>query len=169
VIVRPEEPADRNASLEVERAAFGQPTEAAIVEAVRDLPGSIALVAELDGEVVGHVQLSVATVGDDEVLALGPIGVLPAHQRRGIGTALVAAALEAAEAAGASAVFLLGDPAYYGRRGFEPATALGWANPYAGVDMGDFVVVEEDFQVAVLDRDRAEALAGRVAWHPAFG
>ena len=50
----------------------------AIVEAVRDEEGSFALVAEEDGELVGHIQLSRAWVGENPLLALGPIGVVPA-------------------------------------------------------------------------------------------
>ena len=72
--IRLESAADREAALEVERAAFGTPEEPRIVEAVRDQPGSFALVAEEDDEIVGHVQLSAAWVGIDEVRALGPIG-----------------------------------------------------------------------------------------------
>ena len=86
MIVRPERQDDRLISVEVERAAFGRALEADIVEAVRDEPGSFALVADDDGAVIGHVQMSRAWVGDDEVLALGPIGVAPDHQ----GTASVA-------------------------------------------------------------------------------
>jgi putative acetyltransferase len=127
------------------------------------------LVAEVDDEIVGHVQLSLARVGHDEVLALGPIGVLPAFRRRGIGTALVAAALEAAGGSGAAAVILLGSPAYYGARGFEPAARHGLANPYAGRTEGALTIAEEDFQIAVLDPARAARLAGEVRWHPAFG
>lgn len=166
--VRPERLEDRPASIEVERAAFGRPLEADIAVAVRDDPGSLALVAEEDGEVVGHVQLSTAWVGDGEVLALGPIGVAPAWQRRGIGAALVAAALEAARDAGACAVILLGDPAYYGSRGFEPAGSYGLSNPFDAMEDG-FEFPEEDFQIAVLDPVRAQALAGDVRWHAAFG
>jgi predicted N-acetyltransferase YhbS len=169
MIVRVERPEDREASLEVERAAFGTPEEPAIVEAVRDEPGSLALVAEDGGEIVGHVQLSLAHIGDDEVLALGPIGVMPSHQRRGIGTALVRAALTEAAGLDAAAVILLGDPAYYGPRGFEPAGRYGLANPFAGLGEGDFVIAEGDFQIAVLDPDRVRPLAGEVRWHPAFG
>jgi putative acetyltransferase len=168
VKIRPERLEDRPASIEVERAAFGRPLEADIAVAVRDDPGSVALVAEEDGEVVGHVQLSTAWVGDDEVLALGPIGVAPAWQRRGIGTALVVAALDAARDAGACAVILLGDPGYYGSRGFEPAASHGLGNPFGAMEDG-FEFPEEDFQIAVLDPVRAQALAGDVRWHAAFG
>ena len=155
--------------LEVERAAFGTPEEPAIVEAVRDQPGSFGLVAEEDGDVIGHVQLSAAWVGEDEVLALGPIGVMPAHQGHGVGTALVAAALASAREQGAAAVILLGAPGYYGARGFEPVATYGLTNPFAGVTEGGFVIAEEDLQLAVLDPDRVASLAGEVRWHPAFG
>ncbi len=169
MIVRLETPADREASIAIERAAFGRTLEADIAGTVRDEPGSFALIAEADGEIVGHVQLSTAWVGEDEVLALGPIGVAPTHQRRGIGTALVAAALDEARGRGAAAVILLGDPSYYGARGFEPAARYGLANPFAGTEEEGFVIAEEDCQIAVFDEARVAALAGAVRWHPAFG
>ena len=167
--IRLEAAADRDSSIEVELAAFGEPEEARIAEVVRDEPGSFALVAEDDGEIVGHVQMSAAWIGDDEVLALGPIGVMPARQGRGIGTALVAAALAEARDRGTVAVFLLGAPGYYGARGFEPAATLGLRNPFAGPHESGFVIEEEDFQIAVLDDERAANLSGDVRWHPAFG
>lgn len=141
VIIRLEEPADRDASILVEGAAFGSAEEPAIVEAVRDEPGSFALVAEDAGEVVGHVQ---------------------------IGRALVEAGLAEARSRGESAVILLGSPDLYPRFGFEPALTFGLRNPFAGVSEGDVVVAEEDFMLAPLD-ERARSLAGRVRWHAAFG
>jgi putative acetyltransferase len=83
VNVRLEREDDRTATIEVERAAFGSETEVAIVVAIRDEGGSFALVAEEDGRLVGHVQLSRAWVGSTAILALGPIGVLPERQGRG--------------------------------------------------------------------------------------
>jgi hypothetical protein len=65
-----ETPADREATLQIERLAFGSDGEAAIVEAVRDEAGSFALVAEEDGEVIGHVQFSRVRIGEDRVVAL---------------------------------------------------------------------------------------------------
>lgn len=167
MIVRLESPDDRAASLEVERAAFEGPVEPAIVEAVRDLEGSFALVADDDGAVVGHVQMSRAWVGETAILALGPIGVTPLRQRRGIGSGLVRAALDEARRRGETAVILLGAPAYYGRFGFGPAAALGLANPFAGVSEDGFQIDEEDFQVVVLER--STVLEGEVRWHPSFG
>ena len=169
MIVRLEESADRPASLEVEREAFGSNEEAAIVEAIRDEPGSFALVAEEDGEVVGHVQLSAARIGDVQVLALGPIGVRPHRQRQSIGSALIREALGEAGTRGSPAVILLGDPDFYPRYGFEPASGFGLRNPFTGVQPDGFVVDEEDFMLAPLDERAARQLNGEVRWHQAFG
>jgi putative acetyltransferase len=166
--VRLEAPSDRGASLEVESAAFGRSVEPDIVEAIRDEADSFALVASIGGTIVGHVQLSRAWIGEEPVAALGPIGVEPDRQRRGIGSALVKAALEEAARRGERAVILLGDPGYYGRLGFVPGSQLGLRNPYAGSNENGFTIEEGDFQVAVLDH-RATGLTGRVRWHPAFG
>lgn len=169
MIVRPEVPGDRESSIEVERDAFGRALEAEIAEAVRDEPGSFAFVAEDDGEIVGHVQMSRAWVGEDGVVALGPIGVRPGRQRRGIGATLVRAALEEGRARQEPAVILLGDPAYYGRFGFVPASRFGLADPFADLQEEGVEIGEEHFQIAVFDDARVAALAGEVRWHPAFG
>lgn len=104
----------------------------------------------------------------DRSLALGPIGVVPRRQREGIGSALMRSALDEARARREPAVILLGDPAFYPRFGFEPASALDWRNPFTGAQPNGFVVREEDLMVAVVD-DRARDFTGRVRWHPAFG
>ena len=86
-----------------------------------------SLVAVEDGEVVGHVGVSHSWVDARrelvDILVLSPLSVVPERQRSGIGTALVAAAVEAARALGAPALFLEGSPAYYGARGFLPGRA----------------------------------------------
>jgi putative acetyltransferase len=167
VAIRPELAEDRDASLEVERLAFGSEGEAAIVEAVHDEPGSFALVAVDDGQVIGHVQLSRARIGAEEALALGPIGLRPDRQGAGIGSLLVSAALDAARERGEVAVILLGDPGWYPRFGFRAGSELGLRNPYAGVQDDGFEIHEEDFMVAILDEEAS--FAGPVRWHPAFG
>jgi putative acetyltransferase len=107
-----------------------------------------SLVAEVAGEVVGHAQLSRCWVDAPErlldVVVLSPLAVEPRHQRRGIGTALVAAALETARPAGEPAVFLEGDPDFYGSRGFSPASSLGFGCPSPRIP-------EPAFQVALID------------------
>jgi putative acetyltransferase len=121
---------------------------ARLVDDLRATHGRAELVAETDGEVVGHVLLSRSWVDARrelvEVLVLSPLSVAPAHQGRGLGTELVAAAVDAARALRAPAIFLEGSPDYYSSRGFEPATARGFAPPSVRIP-------EPAFQVAVLD------------------
>ena len=74
------------------------------------------------GETIGHVLGTRGHVGQDPVLALGPLSVRPDHQQKGVGSALVHAILGAADALGEPLVALLGDPAYYRRFGFELST-----------------------------------------------
>ncbi len=137
MILRRELPSDRVAVDEVHRRAFARPgedvaPEAVLVDGLRadgDVVPGLAVVAEAGGDVVGHVVCSRATLGGRPSLGLGPLGVLPEHQRRGVGSALVHAVLAAADALDAPEVVLLGDPAYYGRFGFVLAVPLGVLPP----------------------------------------
>jgi putative acetyltransferase len=167
VRIRIEEPGDRTASVDVERLAFGSSVEPEIVDRIRDLEGAFALVADDDGEVVGHVQFSRAWVGELAVVALGPIAVRPERQGEGIGTALIAEGLAEARRRGEPAAILLGSPDFYGRRGFFPAAGFGLRNPFAGVMEDGFEIAEEDFQIAVL-AESAPAFEGEARWDPAF-
>ena len=133
MLVRREIPADQAAVAAVHAAAFsrgdnGQPAEVALVDALRDdgdmVPG-LSLVAVAGDGVVGHVVCSRGRLDDRPSLGLGPLGVLPAHQRSGVGLALMHAVLAAADALEETEVFLLGDPAYYSRFGFVLAAPLG--------------------------------------------
>jgi putative acetyltransferase len=65
-------------------------------------------------------------------LGLAPLSVLPQWQRRGIGSALVKSAVQRARARECRAIFVLGDPDYYGRFGFRTDLAAGFSSPYAG-------------------------------------
>lgn len=134
MLIRRERPDDERAIRELQRAAFADPERdhGRLVDDLRadgDAVPELSLVAELSGAVVGHVVCSLAKVDDRPCLALGPIGVLPEHQRRGVGTALMHAVLAAADALGEQAVVLLGHPEYYPRFGFEPALDHGIAPP----------------------------------------
>jgi putative acetyltransferase len=128
--VRPERPEEHAAIRAVHAAAFApSEIEAPLLDALRaggDIVEPLSLVALLDGVVVGHVAISRATIGGStEALALGPIGVLPEHQGKGVGAALMRAVLTAAGATRYPLVALLGHAGYYPRFGFEPADALG--------------------------------------------
>nr|WP_280517727.1 N-acetyltransferase [Falsirhodobacter halotolerans] len=85
-------------------------------------------VAEHGGEITGAALLA-RLEAPFPALALAPIAVAPMWQGQGIGADLVRAALSAAEGA---AVFVLGDPAYYGRFGFSAERAAGYVCAYAG-------------------------------------
>lgn len=131
--VRPERRSDTAAIRSVHTAAFGHELEAVLVDALRDGPSwnpALSLVAELSSEVVGHVLVSDVVCAGRPVLALAPLAVRPDSQRQGIGTALVAAAVEAARATDRGLLLVLGDPAYYARFGFRPSSELGITNPF---------------------------------------
>ena len=136
-MIRPAEPADAAAIRAVHEAAFPTTVEAELVEALaREGDAVVSLVAERQGEIVGHVLLSRmrVTADGDELRALGlaPVGVLPGFQGGGIGSAMIDAALAIARATGEAIVFLLGEPDYYARFGFSAAAAAPFASPYAG-------------------------------------
>ncbi len=100
----------------------------ALWEAGDAIPG-LSFTALTDAGVVGHVTASKATIAANAVVAVGPIGVLPDHQGRGIGSALMNALLAAGDAAEVSLIVLLGAPQYYSRFGFRPAAELGVISP----------------------------------------
>jgi len=86
-----------------------------------DSSATLSLVAQADSRVAGHIVFSRCGIeyGADSVLLLGPLAVARAHQRQGIGTALVRHGLQCLADSVANTVCVLGDPAYYGRLGFE--------------------------------------------------
>ena len=113
-------------------AAFGQDDEADLVEALHAAgDAAIALVAEQDGAVVGHVLFSPMR-SPERCLGLAPVSVTPAHQGSGIGSTLIRAGLERAREEGWRGVFVLGHAGYYPRFGFSPEIARGFASPFAG-------------------------------------
>ncbi len=130
--IRDERHGDANAIARLTEAAFANAphsshTEHFIVAALREAGQlSVSLVA-LEGEdLVGHVAVSPVTLssGDADWYGLGPISVRPARQGRGIGSALMAEAIEKLKAMGSAGCVLLGDPGYYARFGFEACGQL---------------------------------------------
>lgn len=141
--IRSERPADRPAIREVTRAAFGSDEEVALVDALWKFEGfdpERSLVAIVGGDVVGHILFTPMTVGERTVPLLSPLAVHPAHQRSGIGTALVEEGLERLAAAGERAVIVEGIPAYYPRFGFERASAHGIEPPDPAIPDAAFMI-----------------------------
>lgn len=135
-VTRAEGRNDAGATRAVLIAAFETEAEARLVDALRDsgawLPG-LSVVAEGDGEILACALLTRITVGAEPALALGPVAVVPGEQRRGLGTAVVRDALLRATGAGERLVLVLGDPAYYRRFGFGPASPYGITSPWSGL------------------------------------
>lgn len=135
--IRPEQPQDFAAARELHRQAFAPSTlEAEIVDGLRqdgDHVPELCLVALDDTDtLVGHVVISKAKVEHHDALALGPIAVDPARQNQGIGSALMRAVIERANATRYPLIALLGHPGYYPRFGFAPAAAtFGITTKYA--------------------------------------
>lgn len=144
--LRPAEPADLPAILHLLRAAFPTDAEARLVQCLcANGHDELSLVALEGEEIVGHILYSPVTIEHEgkvvaEGLGLALVAVSPAHQKRGIGSALVQASLEALAASGCPLVVVLGEPEFYQRFGFEPASRHGIANEY-GVDE-PFMLIE---------------------------
>ncbi len=163
--IRPETSNDIPAVRLVHEAAFGRPDEADIVDRLRDFAGSyFALVAVDDEEIIGHIAFSPITMSPPQpslsALGLAPMAVLPAYQRRGVGSALVRKGLEACRYAGTDAVFVLGHPDFYPRFGFEPTAARGIGNVY-GAPPEAFMAVE-------LTPDALRGVVGTALYDPAL-
>ncbi len=132
MIIRKETPADIDAIAEVTIAAFktlpiSRNTEQFILRELRAAGAlSLSLVAEIDGKVVGHVAFSPVAFSDGSPgwYGLGPVSVLPALHRQGIGKALIDEGLSILGSLGAQGCLLVGDPAYYPRFGFRNDSGL---------------------------------------------
>lgn len=131
-LLRREREQDQQHIAEVVRLAFAdhprsngsEPRIVANLRACNDL--AVSLVAELEGQVVGHVALSLVVLSPfyGGWYGLGPLAVRPAFQRRGIGSLLVNQGLTELRALGASGCVVFGNPAYYGRFGFAACDQL---------------------------------------------
>ena len=127
ITIRSEADADVSAIAEVTIAAFkaleiSHHTEQFIVAALRAAKAlSISLVAEADGRVIGHIAFSPVAISDGTPgwYGLGPISVLPAYQRQGIGKALIQEGLARLRGMNARGCCLVGHPDYYRKFGFR--------------------------------------------------
>ena len=127
MIIRKEKATDKAAITEVTIAAFknhpiSNQTEQFIIHALRAANAlTVSLVAEIDGQVVGHIAFSPVSVSDGATgwYGLGPVSVLPDHQRQGIGKALINQGLSLLKEIGGQGCALVGPPDYYKRFSFK--------------------------------------------------
>jgi putative acetyltransferase len=154
--VRKETGKDFAAIGQVNTAAFGRANEAGLIEKLRehDLL-TISLVAIEDNAVVGHISFCPMTVKGDgfsfTIISLGTMAVLPAYQKKGIGSRLVKTGLKDCHRIGEDVVVVVGHPTYYPRFGFVPARAKGIDCEFAEAPDDAWMILEL----------KAGALAGR--------
>jgi len=161
--IRPESTTDFEAVHHVNQLAFGSELEGRIVARIREEASPvISLVADDDG-LVGHILFSPVSRGERDssiIMALGPMAVMPARQRQGIGSALVIAGLDACRDAGVGGVVLIGHPGFYPRFGFRPGSEFGLRS--------EFEVSDEAFMAMELTEHSLRTGTGMIHFHPAF-
>lgn len=169
--VRLEQPGDAAGIREANEQAFGESTEARLVDALRAAAHAgvatasyLSLVATIDERVVGHILFTPVTIDppvDRRIAGLAPMAVRPDHQRSGVGSRLVLAGLDECRRAGYSAVVVLGHPEYYPRFGFIPAHTFGLTC--------EFPSPPEAFMARELEAGALKEARGLVRYLPAFG
>lgn len=117
---------------------------------LRDAAHTISLVAVTETGIAGNIIFTRCTLdaGGVQAALLAPLAVLPDHQGQGLGSALIRTGLERLREEGAEVVYVLGDPAYYGRFGFTPDRSVGtpcpvspeWADAWQSLCLADKVV-----------------------------
>lgn len=171
VTIRGEKPGDESAIRAVterafESSEFGHNGEAGLVENLRSQnAASISLVAEVSGQLVGHILFSPATIELKDHCSSGfglaPVSVLPEFQRRGIGAKLIATGLEIAASSDCEFVIVLGHQEYYPKFGFAPASASNVRCEFEGVPDEAFMIRWFKQPASVDDRVVAK-------YHPVF-
>ena len=149
-------------------AAFGSPTVATLVEAIRasaQFVPELSLVATIADHVIGHVMISYATIRDDafeqRIAMLSPLAVAQGVRNRGVGSALVRRVTALADECGEPLVVLEGSPAFYGRLGFEYSVRYG-----IHITLPSWAPAEAA-QVLRL-RNYKASIRGQVVYPPAF-
>jgi len=164
MLIRAEKENDRDVVYAVNVSAFDTPSEANLVDVLREQASPIvSLVAESLGEVIGHIMFSPVSMPGHlnvKLMGLGPMAVAPEHQRTGVGSALVRAGLDQCTELGIGAVVVLGHPKYYPRFGFSPSSRFGIDSEYEAP--------EDAFMVMELHAKILSGKTGKVKYHAAF-
>ena len=165
ITIRPERPEDAETFFQVLMASFGRLQEAALVDSLRENRGLLlSLVAISDDSLVGGVVFSPVTleptVDNLKLAGLAPLAVLPAYQGQGIGSGLVQIGLKQCQELGVDAVFLVGEPDFYVRFGFVPASDLHIRC--------EFEVAQKYWLVKELRPQALSEISGLIKYRPEF-
>lgn len=166
VTIRPEKPDDIATVRTVNKTAFGQLTEAEIVDSLRTAcPDAVSLVSVENITIVGHIFFSPVVVSGEKKaikgMGLAPMAVLPHRQRQGIGSLLVKAGIDVIRERNCPFIIVLGHPEYYPRFGFVPASQRGLTCHWQGVP-------DDAFMVLILDESNMAGVSGIVRYRDEF-
>jgi putative acetyltransferase len=164
LLIRPEEEREGAAVRALNASAFDTEGEGNLVDVLRaSARPLVSLVAEHDGNIVGHIMFSPVSLSgnpDLKIMGLAPMAVAPERQRQGIGSELVRAGVERCKQLGVDAVVVLGHPEYYPRFGFRPSSLFEIECEYD--------VPEEVFTVVELQPGCLRGKSGTIKYHEAF-
>lgn len=164
MLIRTEQKNDHAVVHAVNISAFSTPAEAELVDALREqVQPIISLVAEVSGDITGHIMFSPTSLSGDaslKMMGLAPMAVAPEQQRKGIGSMLVRAGLEECRLLGVAAVVVLGHPEFYPRFGFSPASRFGMDSEYD--------VAKELFMAIELQAGALSGESGTIKYHAVF-
>jgi len=154
---------DLDSILKVIETAFSDEENKVIMNLVQELsrevtsPSIKSLIAEVDNQVIGYVSYSPIFLNFDTSISgyiLAPLAVSPEHQKQGVGSNLINAGIDMLTKEGADVLLVYGDPAYYGRFGFEEEIGRSFVPPYTlqypfgwtGMMLNDTLVPEQPIQ-----------------------
>ena len=158
--LRNEQPADIDAIRRLNEAAYPTPAEGRLVDLLREADHlTLSVVALAGKQIVGHVAFSpTSSDGEEAGLGLAPLAVDAAYRRQGIGAALIEHALAQCRSLRTPFVVVLGEPSYYRKFGFEPASTYNLVDEYGG---------GEAFQILWLNESNPRP-RGTVKYAPEF-
>ena len=162
--IRKEEPADQEAVRQINKVAFEQGPEAAIVDKLRkSCKNYCSFVAVNQDTVIGHILFTPVTIDGSDVTGMGlaPMAVSPSYQKQGIGSSLVRHGLQHLQQSGCPFVIVLGHSEYYPRFGFEKASHYKLRCQWKGVP-------DEAFMVVIFDRDALPGKGGIARYRAEF-
>lgn len=120
----------------------------------------LSLVAEVNGEIMGHIMFTTAKIENNIVLVLAPLSVSPKHQKKGIGRALISEAHKVARKKGYQYSLVLGSEKYYTQFAYLPAEEFGIKVP-DGIPSANFMAIQLT--------ENAQPVSGAVIYAKEFG